>query len=68
MQQIHKKEGASLSGIRDTFTHTEYWMEVHQFSSKIGKCKGFYHYNLSSHSSVPGVLGQMSIEQHSQTA
>lgn len=43
-------------------------MEVHQFSSKIGKCKVFYQYKLSVHSSVPGVLGQTSIKQYGKTA
>ena len=43
-------------------------MEVHQFSGKIGKCKFFYQYKLSVHSSIPGVLGRTSIEQYGQTA
>lgn len=38
-------------------------MEVHAFSSKIGKCK--FLINISS---VPGALGQMSVNQHDQTA
>lgn len=43
-------------------------MDVHQFSSKIRKYKGFDQRKLSVYSSVPGVLGQTSVEQHSQTA
>lgn len=38
-------------------------MEVHQFSIKIGKCKFLININ-----SVLGALGQMSVEQHDQTA
>lgn len=43
-------------------------MEMHQFSSKIGKYNFVHQYNLLVHSSVPGVLGQMSIEQYGQSA
>lgn len=38
-------------------------MEVHQFSGKIGKCKF-----LIDISSVPGALGQVSVQQCDQTA
>jgi len=43
-------------------------MEVHEFKSKIGKYNFFYQYKLSVHSSVPGALGLMSVEQYGQTA